>query len=207
MHPNVRSKPLFALAGEAHALVRCGDGWRSRYRLSTLEGMRVWHAAYPTVEAHAVFFGPNTYRSAAALTAYVRDAPWISAAANARTHPRAETIMSAINPAALRLARINASLAGLQQVAARQRDLLASVKGLFDLIVANPLYLLDPLGRTYRHGGGRLGAGLALAMVRRIGAWGLAPALHRRGVLALLSPRAGPKLTTGAAGLSQRFKL
>lgn len=35
----------------------------------------------------------------------------------------------------------------------------------FDLIVANPPYLLDASERAYRHGGGMLGAGLSLAIV------------------------------------------
>ena len=44
-------------------------------------------------------------------------------------------------------------------------DLLNNVEGMFDLVVANPPYLLDPLERDYRHGGGQLGGGLSLAIV------------------------------------------
>jgi 23S rRNA G2069 N7-methylase RlmK/C1962 C5-methylase RlmI len=39
------------------------------------------------------------------------------------------------------------------------------VEGEFDLIVANPPYLVDPSERAYRHGGGPLGAALSLAIV------------------------------------------
>ena len=177
-HASVLPQSIFDLAREADALTPFGNAWRSRYRLSALYGMGFWHSAYPTVEANAVFFGPDTYRFAAALTAYLRNAPAPRRAVDigcgsgagalliARAHPRAETIMADINPAALRLARVNASLAGLQHVPAYESDLLASVSGAFDLIVANPPYLLDPLGRTYRNGGGHLGAGLSLAIVR-----------------------------------------
>lgn len=38
--------------------------------------------------------------------------------------------------------------------------------GVFDLIVANPPYLLDAAERAYRHGGGPLGAGLSLQIVQ-----------------------------------------
>jgi methylase of polypeptide subunit release factors len=84
--------------------------------------------------------------------------------------------MADINPDALRLARINASMAGLGSVQACQSDLMNSLDGMFALIVANPPYLADPLGRTYRNGSGPLGAGLSLEIVKtateRLGSWG-----------------------------------
>jgi release factor glutamine methyltransferase len=73
--PDALPESIFALAREANALVPLGEGWRSQFRLSTLSGMGSLHSAYPTVEANSVFFGPDTYRFANALTAYVRDAP------------------------------------------------------------------------------------------------------------------------------------
>ena len=39
------------------------------------------------------------------------------------------------------------------------------MEGDFDLIVANPPYLVDESKRAYRHGGGPLGAGLSLMIV------------------------------------------
>ena len=50
-------------------------------------------------------------------------------------------------------------------VEAVHSDLLTAVPGTFDLIVANPPYLVDPAARAYRHGGGDLGAGLSLAIL------------------------------------------
>ncbi|HEY9460816.1 MAG TPA: methyltransferase, partial [Paralcaligenes sp.] len=70
-----------------------------------------------------------------------------------------------INAAALRLARINAVLAGAGDLRVVHSDLLRDVPGEFDLIIANPPYLNDSARRAYRHGGGPLGAGLSLAIV------------------------------------------
>ena len=39
--------------------------------------------------------------------------------------------------------------------------------GSFDLIVSNPPYLIDGTGRSYRHGGGQLGEGLSLEILRQ----------------------------------------
>ena len=47
----------------------------------------------------------------------------------------------------------------------RRSALLDGVDGNFDLIIANPPYLVDPAARTYRHGGGPLGAGLSLRII------------------------------------------
>jgi release factor glutamine methyltransferase len=168
---------LFALGREAGVFARHSDGWRSDLRLSTLGDYGFFHSAYPTHQADSVFFGPDTYRFAAALTAYLRDAPAPRRAVDiccgagpgavviATVHPQAETMMLDINPKALHLARINAMIAGAHNVEAGQSDLLSNVSGSFDLIVANPPYLADPQGRLYRDGGGGLGAGLSLAIV------------------------------------------
>ena len=44
--------------------------------------------------------------------------------------------------------------------------MLAGAAGTLDLIIANPPYLADPLRRAYRDGGGDLGTGLSLRIVR-----------------------------------------
>jgi methylase of polypeptide subunit release factors len=66
-------------------------------------------------------------------------------------------VLSDINESALQLARVNAKAAGVDATIAYS-DLFDQLDGEFDLIVANPPYLNDPLERTYRHGGGALGS-------------------------------------------------
>ena len=44
-------------------------------------------------------------------------------------------------------------------------SLLDGIDGSFDLIVANPPYLLDATKRTYRHGGGQRGEELSLQIL------------------------------------------
>lgn len=150
-------------------------GARSLVRLSSLAGGLFLHSAYPTTAADAVFFGPDTYRFASVIAGRrsqhgVRRAVDIGCGAGpgavvlAQTHLGAEVWAVDINPAALQLTRVNAALAGVA-VRAVQSDLLASVEGSFDLVTANPPYLVDPGERAYRHGGGPLGAGLSLAIL------------------------------------------
>ena len=158
----------------AGVLARHEDGWRSLVRLSTLDGLLFLHSAFPTTAADAVFFGPDTYRFARAIAHLpdrpVRRAVDIGCGAGpgailiARAHPGAEVFGVDINAAALQMTRANAGLAGVT-VHAAHSDLLTGVPGQFDLIVANPPYLVDPAERAYRHGGGPLGAGLSLRIL------------------------------------------
>ena len=153
-----------------------GAGWRSTVRASTLDNALFFHSAYPTTESDAVFFGPDTYRFAGAIERHlaagypVRRAVDIGCGAGpgavlvARARPGAEVVAVDINDRALRYTRVNAALANTANVVARQSDLLTCVDGDFDLIVANPPYLLDRDERVYRHGGGGLGEGLSLAI-------------------------------------------
>jgi methylase of polypeptide subunit release factors len=166
--------PLFELLQQAEALQRCGDAWRSDLRVSSLDDQLLLHSAFPTDAADAVFFGPDSYRFVAAIQRHLAASqrplhraldigcgagPGAISIALAR--PDAQVLAVDINSNALRLARINAAFAGVD-LQLMQSNLLQDVPGTFDLIVANPPYLLDPQQRTYRHGGGELGAGLSL---------------------------------------------
>ena len=197
---NVLSDEIFAALAEAGAIEAAPDGMlRSTVRLSSLEGLLFLHSAYPTISPESVFFGPDTYRFAQAILPQLRAAigqHTVGRAADvgcgagpgavliARAFPAAEVLAVDINPRALEFTAANAVLA---QVSLRpiRSDLFASVAGEFDLIVANPPYLVDPAERAYRHGGGPLGAGLSLNI--------LAAACER------LSPGGRLVLYTGAA--------
>lgn len=160
------------------AVEQVDGGWRSLVRVSSLGETLYLHSAYPTAGAGSVFFGPDTYRFVAAIEAYlngrkecVRRAVDIGCGAGpgavsiALRNPAAEVAALDINPLALRYAAASAAAAGADNVRAAHSDLLNDTRGEFDLIVANPPYLLDPAKRSYRHGGGTSGEGLSLAIL------------------------------------------
>ncbi|HEY3486437.1 MAG TPA: class I SAM-dependent methyltransferase [Gammaproteobacteria bacterium] len=165
----------------ADAVTTYGRLLRSKIRFSTIGDSIYLHSGYPTLEAEAVFFGPDTYRFAALIERTIAALEFRHAgcivdigcgtgaggliAAKLLRHYSPTLVLSDINPAALAYAEINALLAATPRVSFRQSDLFASVNEPADLIVANPPYLLDAKNRIYRHGGGRLGSGLSLRIL------------------------------------------
>lgn len=176
--PEVLPGDAWQLAQRANIAIPHGELWKSTLRLSSLQGAFFWHSAYPTIEADSVFFGPDTYRFGSAISAFfasntrpIRRAVDVGCGAGpgailvAMQNPAASVSGVDINPTALRLARINATLNGVPHMEPLESNLLTAVEGDFDLIVSNPPYLVDTSERAYRHGGGPLGAGLSLAIV------------------------------------------
>ncbi len=177
--PSTLPPDLWELMQRAQITVPCDEKlWKSAVRLSFLGGELFFHSAFPTSDADSVFFGPDTYRFASAIEAFfahskqtIRRAVDVGCGAGpgaievAKHQPGATVFAVDINPAALRLTRINAALNETPHVEARESNLLSAVEGDFDLIVANPPYLVDESKRAYRHGGGPLGAGLSLMIV------------------------------------------
>lgn len=157
----------------------CGEHLISCVRWSTLDHLLLLHSAFPTVQEDSVFFGPDTYRFAQSIARQlhgdqrpIRRAVDIGCGTGAgalliaRAFPDAEVLAVDINPKALGFTRINAQLAGLENVEALHSNVLNDVKGEFDLIVANPPYMKDSKQRAYRHGGDALGADLSVRIVR-----------------------------------------
>jgi methylase of polypeptide subunit release factors len=187
-----------------------GDLLRSKVRVSTLGPDLLVHSAYPTEDTHAVFFGPDSYRFARFIADELHRCPeregstlvdigtGAGAGAIAAAHccPKVDIVMTDINPAALRLARVNAQAAG---VAARfvEGEDLSGISGELDLVLANPPYIIDPAGRAYRDGGDLHGAGVALAM-----ACEAVPRLAQGGRFLLYT---GSAIVRGADGLHDRL--
>ena len=68
-----------------------------------------------------------------------------------------------VNAAALELAAINAGVAGVTA----EPSLADSIPRGADLVVANPPYMIDPAGRSYRDGKGLLGGEVSLAWAKQ----------------------------------------
>lgn len=181
-----------------------GPSCKSQMRISSVGERLFLHSAFPTDSADAVFLGPDSYRFAAFLRSEIPAlgpverlvdigaGAGVGAIAAADLLPGARLTLADVNPLALRLARINARHAGLE-VETVQSDGLAEVEGPFDLAVANPPFIVDPAGRTYRDGGDMHGARLSLQ-------WALAAA--RR-----VEPGGSVLLYTGSAIVSGRDAL
>lgn len=164
----------------AEVLVSQGERLRSNVRWSSLDDLLLVHSAWPTDSSDAVFFGPDSYRFARVIQDYLQHSPkrvqhavdigcgsGIGALIVARAAPHAQVSAVDINPQALRYTAINAALAGVTNLSIEPSDLLDGLSGRFDLIVANPPYMLDAGERVYRHGGGNLGAELSLRIVEQ----------------------------------------
>ena len=167
---------ILALLESAEAVEPAGAQLRSKVRVASLGRDLFLHSAFPTDRDDAVFFGPDTYRFARFLEASI---PGLSAAPTSivdmgagsgaggitasRLVPGAKLTLVDVNPAALRLATINASAASVE-AAAVQAD---RVPAGGDLVVANPPYMIDAAGRTYRDGGDLLGGAVALDWCRQ----------------------------------------
>jgi methylase of polypeptide subunit release factors len=160
------------LMRSAGVIAECGERLRSRVRFARLRGLLFAHSAFPTEQADAVFFGPDTYRFCALLQRWaprarrVADVGCGSGAGGISLAPRAEQcVLSDVNPRALQLARVNAALNDVRAEVVTS-DVLGAVGGDVDLIVANPPYMRDGAGRLYRDGGGAHGEGLSVRIVR-----------------------------------------
>ncbi|GAB1617363.1 methyltransferase [Pseudomonas sp. NGC7] len=190
----------------AQVLEHHGGLMASSVRWSTLDDLLLVHSAYPTHACDAVFFGPDSYRFAQVIHDHLRHSPCrvehavdigcgtgVGALIIARAAQHAQVSAVDINPLALRYTTINAALAGINNVSVAASDLLDGLSGRFDLIVANPPYMLDLSARTYRHGGGALGEALSLRIIEQ--------ALER------LTPRGTLLLYTGVAIVEGRDPL
>ena len=172
-HYDVVTPEIMDLLRAGHLVEEDENGrCMSRVRFSSLEGGLYAHSPFPTEAIDSVFLGPDTYRFCRAIRQAALEpkvvvdigcgsgAGGIVAGRNAK-----KVILADINEKALLFAEVNAQLNDARNVETVRSDLLAGVSDVPDLIVANPPYLLDPLARTYRDGGGAHGEGLAVRIV------------------------------------------
>lgn len=175
---DVLEATLFYLMQSAKILTKVNNGWKSQLRVSSIKDHLFLHSAHPTIGNEAVFLGPDTYRFANAIHQFlstnnqaivravdIGTGSGVGALLLAQALPEAEIIAADINDDALNLARINLAAADSHNIKIVHSDLLEDINGNFDLIIANPPYLVDATERTYRHGGGALGNALSLKIV------------------------------------------
>jgi methylase of polypeptide subunit release factors len=181
---------------DATALIANGGELRSAVRFSTLATQLFVHSSFPTAQADAVFFGPDTYRFAEAIREGIGSRAAVQSprildigagsgaggvhVAQLLKGQTPHIVLTDINLRALQFSRVNARLNDVPDVTVFRSDLYANVSGTFDLIISNPPYLVDPGARTYRHGGGAYGEELSV----RIAAEGI-PFLAPGGCLLL----------------------
>ena len=160
-------------------MVEGGQQKRSRVRASTVGDRLFLHSAFPTTEADAVFLGPDSYRfanfiadelgarppAAGARIAEIGVGAGVGAVTAADCCPSAAITATDINPAALRLARVNAAAAGVGVETIRTSG-LDGVAGPFDVVLLNPPFIVDADERAYRHGGTMHGGQLCLDLAR-----------------------------------------
>jgi methylase of polypeptide subunit release factors len=167
------------LLSDADMIVPVGSQLRSKIRVSTLEGLIFLHSAYPTTEVDSVFFGPDSYRFAGLIQSELKFCPaptggrlldigagsGVGAIVASTVCPSLRIAMTDINPQALRFARINAEANGVvaDTFLCPTPD---PIGGEFDVVVANPPFMIDSAKRAYRNGGEMRGAQLSLDMAR-----------------------------------------
>ncbi|MCW3798493.1 methyltransferase [Sphingomonas sp. BN140010] len=169
--------PVLDLLREADALDTVEEGYKSRLRVAELDGRLFLHSAYPTDDEDSVFFGPDTYRFMRFLSCELAEHQPIGSlvdlgagsgaggiTAAAMLEP-SELVLLDINSRALDLAAANATAAGIE--AELVNGTLDTLERPVDLIIANPPFIADPAGRTYRDGGADLGAGVSLDWARQ----------------------------------------
>lgn len=165
--PEDLDQHLFQLLKNAYLIRPQDKQWLSNVRIASMDDKLFIHSAYPTTETDAVFFGPDTYRFHYHLKQYlinktfaIRRSVELCCGASpvaisiAHLLPEAAEIFTAdINPKALFYSQVNKDFTGVHNIFPIQSNLFSNLEGCFDLIFANPPYLMDLQERQYRHGG------------------------------------------------------
>lgn len=171
--PETAGPRLLGLLETAGMIIRDGPCIKSAVRVSSIGDALFLHSAYPTTQNDSVFFGPDTYRFVDFIRGELAGLPQPRRLVDIGTGSGVGGIMAAmmvqpktvvlsdINQAALRLARINAQHNGVEAEVV-QGSGVDPIEGPIELAISNPPFLMDPAGRAYRDGGGLHGAALSL---------------------------------------------
>ncbi|CAN5125482.1 class I SAM-dependent methyltransferase [soil metagenome] len=147
--------------------------FRSGLRVGSVGDALYLHSPFPAPDAHAVFFGPDSYRFVEFIRAEMERAPSPGAILDIGTGSgvgglfawsrarAAHLTLSDINPLALQLAKVNAAFQGASPDLVLCSGVPAAGEG-FDLIVADPPYVGGRSEPVYSRGGGERGEALAL---------------------------------------------
>ncbi|WP_375401838.1 methyltransferase [uncultured Sphingomonas sp.] len=176
--PDTVGAEPFGLLIAAGAVEPAADGlFQATVRVSAVRDTLFLHSAYPANARDAVFLGPDSYRFAELIVAEMGRPPpgarildygagaGVGGITAARAAPSgARLTLADTNPAALRLAGINAEFAGVEFETVEACS-PAELTGPFDLVVTHPPFMIDEGGRLYRDGGALFGAGFALDWV------------------------------------------
>ena len=173
--PDALPRALLDLLVRADAVASEERGlMRSRVRFSSAGELLFVHSAFPTDDAHSVFFGPDTYRFLSLLGRLqprARRAVDVGCGSGAGGIAIATScgriVLTDVNGKALRFAAVNAAINFVENVELAESDALRDVRQPFDLVISNPPYLVDDAARLYRDGGGRFGEQLSVEIVRQ----------------------------------------
>jgi methylase of polypeptide subunit release factors len=164
-----------ALLQRGGVLETRGEQLHCAVRVSSLGPDLFLHSAFPTEADDAVFFGPDTYRFARFVAQHLPTLPpprriidmgagsGAGGLAAALLAPGARIVLVDANARALALARVNAAVAGIEAELLEEDRVPSGA----DLVLANPPYMMDVQGRSYRQGGDLLGGQVALDWTRQ----------------------------------------
>ena len=180
--PDMVPPAMLAALNQADAVDGQGDCIKSKVRVASVGDHLFLHSAFPTDDENSVFLGPDSYRFVDFLRreiagSEVRRLVDVGAGSGvggliaAACLPGVQVTLLDSNPAALRLAAVNAHHAGIAAELV-EGCAIEDVSGEIDLVLANPPYMVDEAGRTYRDGGDMHGAQVSLdwtlAAARRV---------------------------------------
>ena len=171
--PSLLPAALLQSLEGAGLLERAGPLLKAKVRVARVRGRLFLHSAFPTVQEDAVFLGPDTLRfvdhflseiNAGAEPTHIVDlgaGAGVGGILAKLAVPAARVTLVDVNSAALKLAEVNARYAGAE-VETLKAPGLKALRHPYDLVLANPPFIIDEKGPRYRNGGDHYGCEVSL---------------------------------------------